>query len=112
MSYDPTEDPRYLGGEDEVDPQLVEELAMLPKIDDVLQMFALPAWEEVEKVLQARLAEAKALAIGARSMEELSEYRGKIRAFLTLLSLPDSLRAEQIRLLERAAELQETEEGG
>jgi len=105
MAYDPREDPRFLGSTIEIDEQIIDELSTLPRIADVLKMFDLEAWDEVAKVLNRHLEEARNLAIGARSMEELCEQRGKIRALLTLLSLPVSLANEQTRLLEKSAEL-------
>lgn len=110
MTYDPTEDPRWLGQNITVDAQMLEEIALLPKVQAVLDLFDSEGWPELERILEARLREAELAAINASSYEELVGHQGRIGAFRTFLSIQPSLRVEQERLLEMQANLADSGE--
>jgi len=113
MTYDPTQDPRYLP--DSMLPaedQLVEQVAQLPAVQDVLDVFTMPGWESLAAILRARLEESKILGLASKEMVDLAEYRGKIKAYNTILGLPHSLQVERERLIGLAERLEEVDREG
>ena len=110
--YDPSQDPRWLGTPVETDQAILDEIAKLQGIEEVLAMFQTTAWAEVQVILENSLEQAKALAIGAKTYESLCEQRGRIGALRVLIDMPAAKKLEQERLRELAAKVSDTEEEG
>lgn len=114
MTYDPTEDPRWLGQEPEdIDPLIIERLAELPRVQEVVDMFASEAWAELDKILEQRFDQALVAAFNAKSQLSLADYRGQARVYQFMRMLPYAMRNTQSELIELQRKvLAEDEEEG
>jgi hypothetical protein len=125
--YDPSENPRWLGNEDQgpdlVPDQLIHSLAVeVQTLAEVLECFDSPGWAHVEATLRAHVQHVKDLLVsgsGSRTLEDLAFVRGEVRAVEFLLGLKDGWRTdfaakrEELNAAQRVSgDLPEDEEEG
>ena len=98
--YDPTNDPRYLGGDDEQEgPDIQEQVAELRANLDanrlIRELFQQEGWEHVKQaVSKDRVSALRTIANRQTEWEDVLFHRGRIAVFDWLLLLPDRIDAE------------------
>lgn len=107
MSYDPSDDPRYLGGAPPRDDDdiLVQTVRDGQVADALLPWATGTEWASFATYLQEQITRLTNEALNSPDYPSLAEKRGEIRALKRVASYPDNLRTMQVAALEAQAEL-------
>jgi len=107
MDYDPRSNPRWRGDEVEETPDVDRELlaSRLPLLNAACETLDSRGWEVITQALERTLDHLKRRALSSKTIEELAEARGKIRAYEEFLSLPSSLKIQREQSFEAVREM-------
>lgn len=108
MTYDPENNPRWLGEpleEAEIPAQIQEDAANIEVVTAALKRVTGDDWNFFADLLRREIERAKTAALNVRDLGELRELAGKVQAFEWMLGLPTNLRYQQIRSLEAQTEI-------